>query len=421
MAMKKLTKVDIERPKVPANGTLVTWDTSSGLGGFGVRVAATGRVSFIVRYWNGTRERWKTLGAHPRLTLTEARKRAREILRAAADGVDPLEVELEAKAEQRAAEAQTIETLAAEWLEVLPNRMTRRGRISPRTVQQYEGCMRLYILPAIGKRPVLEVTKADVRALHTKASKSGDYQANRVIAVLSVFYSWLAECEAVPEEFNPARKAPHNLEKRRGEYASVRLSYDQEARLSRAIYQLIDSDPVGGVAILTLLDTGRRLQEILGLEWRRLNLENGTADLGKTKGRSAGLDVCHLTPRVVEAIRKLPRVLGNIFVFVGNGKGGRRTKLQYAWETVKTSAGLLEISPDLVGFHVHDLRHHRISEWLAAGIAPQIIARQVGHTSLDQLRVYSHLEVADVKAALSRLEPVGPAPDAEVVEIGGRE
>ncbi len=116
MAMKKLTKADIERPKVPANVTLITWDTSSGLGGFGVRVAATGRVSFIVRYWNGTKERWKTLGAYPRLTLTEARKRARKILRAAAAGADPVDAELEAKAEKRAAEAKPVAALAAEWL-----------------------------------------------------------------------------------------------------------------------------------------------------------------------------------------------------------------------------------------------------------------------------------------------------------------
>jgi site-specific recombinase XerD len=56
-----------------------------------------------------------------------------------------------------------------------------------------------------------------------------------------------------------------------------------------------------------------------------------------------------------------------------------------------------------------DLRHHRISELLAAGVAPQLVARQVGHTSLEQLRTYSHLEVADVAAVLSRLAQVAPA------------
>ena len=93
MAIAKITKPMVERPEVSKSGHLVTWDSSPAMGGFGIRVSSTGRVSFVCRFWTGTRERWKTLGAYPRLTLTNARKQAREILRAAADGVDPVEVE----------------------------------------------------------------------------------------------------------------------------------------------------------------------------------------------------------------------------------------------------------------------------------------------------------------------------------------
>jgi integrase len=183
--------------------------------------------------------------------------------------------------------------------------------------------------------------------------------------------------------------------------------------------ELKHSDPIGGTALLALLDTGRRLREILGMEWRRLDLDAGTVDLGRTKGKSAG-DVCYLTPRVRDAIRRLPRVVGVPYVFHGQGAGGGRAGLQSAWRIAKAAAELAEISPDLAGFHLHDLRHHRISELLAAGVAPQLVAQQVGHTSLDQLRVYSHLVVADVAAVLGRLESVEPAPPAAVVEIAAR-
>lgn len=80
-----------------------------------------------------------------------------------------------------------------------------------------------------------------------------------------------------------------------------------------------------------------------------------------------------------------------------------------------------ELSPELEGFHLHDLRHHRTSELLAAGVAPQLVARQVGHTSLEQLRTYSRLEVADVAAVLSRLAQVAPAATVvNVAAIAGR-
>ena len=425
MALARITKDLLDKVKAPAKGHAVTWDTSPGLGGFGIRVSPTGRISFLVRYWNGKRERWQTLGAYPELNLTDARDKAKALLLRTVGGGDPIAEDEAAEAEAEAAEtrkaADTVAAFAAEWLEALPNKTTRRGRrISPRTVEQYEGCMRLYVLPLLGSKPVLDVTRRDVAALlATATKKGGPYTGNRAVSVLSIFFAHLESIEAVPAGFNPAKRPPRNPETKRGEHVSVRLKPEQEARLLAAIYGRMKADPIGATAVLTLLDTGRRKQEVLRLEWRRLDLDAGTADLGSTKGKKAG-DVCWLSPRVRAAIRQLPRIVGNPYVFTGSGKTGRRSGLQSTWEAIREAAGLMEISPELEGFHLHDLRHHRISEMLAAGVAPQLVARQVGHTSLEQLRTYSHLEVADVAAVLSRLDVVEPAAGGEVVRIGGR-
>lgn len=417
------------RPLVPERGHMVVWDDSPGMTGFGIRVAPTGRVSYLVRYWTGERERWKTLGAHPRLSLTEAKAKARELLRAAVGGHDPVAEERQAKAERQAAEAQTIEALAAEWLAHLPRHVTKRGRrIAPATVAWYEGAMRVHILPALGGKPVAKVTRRDVAAFHQKVTKDrragpggrrlgGPAVANAAVVTLSIFYGWAESVEAVPAGFNPAKKAPKNPEPKRGEHAAVRLRPEQEGRLAAAIYGRMEDDPVGAAALLALLDTGRRPDEVLRMEWRRLNLDAGTCDLGATKGKRAG-DSCYLTLRVRDAIRRLPRVVGNPYVFTGSGKGGRRVGLASAWRAVKAAAGLESISPDLDGFHLYDLRHNRITQMLAAGVSPALVARQVGHTDLSMLKVYGHLEVDDVAAALSRLEPVAPAPAGEVVAIG---
>jgi len=137
--------------------------------------------------------------------------------------------------------------------------------------------------------------------------------------VLSIFYGWLQGEESVPVGFHPAHRPPRNPEKERGQEADVRLTRDQEARLLRSIYALINGtmkrtdkrngkeakrlDAIGGTALLTLLDTGRRRDEVLGMEWRRVDLEAGTVNLGATKGKKAG-DTCYLTPRVCDAIRR---------------------------------------------------------------------------------------------------------------------
>lgn len=407
------------RPLVPASGSMVVWDSSAGMTGFGVRVAPTGRVSYLCRYWTGERERWTTLGQHPRLSLGKAKAKARELLRVAGDGRDPVEEEREAKAAAKAAEAQTLASLAAEWFDYLPRHVNpKRGLISPSTVAWYETMMRTHVLPRIGGRPVADITRREVAALHQQVTKArGPASANGALAALGAFFGWCETIEAVAVGFNPTKKVPKNPEVKRGEHAAVRLRREQEGQLVAAIYDRMETDPIGATALLVLLDSCRRLQEVLGMRWARLDFETGLYDLGKSKGKKAG-DGFWLTPRSRDAIRQLPRIVGVPWIFTGRGKQGRRVGLDSAWESVKRAAGIQELSPELRGFKVHDLRHHRVSEMSAAGVSDALIAQQVGWTSTAMMKTYSHLKGADVIAPLSRLEPVAPAPLGEVVAMG---
>lgn len=449
---KTLTATTIERKSIPEGGRVQLPGGERGLSVILSKPDGVRRYRWQFRYRFLDRQEALSLGEYPEVDIDTARSLAREYRAMLKKGTNPRQeiqrrlAEEELRREQEEARklaeaAETVALLGRKWVEALPKLVNRRGKLySPRTVESYADAMERYIIPAIGERQVSKVARSDVRELHTEVTKAGPTMANRVVSALSTFYGWLLDTEQVPEGFNPTRRAPRNPEQKRGEYASVRLSREQEGRLVRAIYSLIDgtttatskrggerkpdrgrkhADPIGGTAILTLLDTGRRLEEVLGMRWSRLDLEAGTLDLGKTKGKSAG-DVCYLSERVCEAIKRLPRIVGNPWVFTGRGASGHRASLQSAWEIVTAEAGLESISEDLEGFHLHDLRHHRISELLAAGVAPQLIIQQVGHTSYDELDTYGHVKVADVAAVLSKLEPVEPAADPEVVDIAAR-
>lgn len=441
MALEKITKKILDNLKPPEKPT-VLWDSSRAMKGFGCRISAQAskptvpRIVFVVRYWakSARTERWMTIGRRTEaFTLTVAKEKALAILLRVELGFDPVEDARQEKAERAAAQRQTVAPLVAEWLEGLPRRVSGRGRlISARTVASYSDSMRLNVLPKLGAHPVLDVTRKDVRSIHrTITRKGGPFAANRSVSALSIFYCWLQENELVPQGFNPASKPPRNPEPSRGANAAVRMTEDQESRLTAAIYALMGegiprtnkagkkimhSDPIGAAALLVLLDSGRRKSEILRLQWHRLDFEAQTASLGKTKGKLQG-DVCYLTSRACDAIRALPRIVGNPHVFSGHGKSGRRASLQSTWRIVKQAAGLETLSPDLDGFRIHDLRHNATTRMLAAGIAPQLIIQQTGHTSFDQLKTYSHIGVQDVALALSKLEPVEPAQDAEVISI----
>ena len=77
----------------------------------------------------------------------------------------------------------TVKLLSDEYLEEI------RPKKKPRTIESYEMQLRLYILPALGKKPVAEVTQADVARVHSSLSKT-PVTGNRAVALVSAFMGW---------------------------------------------------------------------------------------------------------------------------------------------------------------------------------------------------------------------------------------
>ena len=95
--MPKITKRLVDGLRRPAEGPdLVVWD--SGLRGFGVRLKASGALSYIIQYRNaGGVSRRLTLGPHGVLTAEQARDMAKDRLAEVRLGQDPAEGRQEAR------------------------------------------------------------------------------------------------------------------------------------------------------------------------------------------------------------------------------------------------------------------------------------------------------------------------------------
>lgn len=84
----KLTKRSVEGLTIEAKDYFV-WDSE--MAGFGVRVFASGRKSYLVQYRASGRSRRKSIGRHGVLTADEARTEARKLLGDVAKGGNPAE------------------------------------------------------------------------------------------------------------------------------------------------------------------------------------------------------------------------------------------------------------------------------------------------------------------------------------------
>jgi integrase len=347
------------------------------LAGFEVRQRAAGAPVYTVRYragnGRGAPMRRVTIGKHGSPWTPEtARAEARRLLGQVAHGKDPAA----AKAEQKA--APTVAALAENFM---AKHVGAKRKDS--TAAEYRRLLDKIILPALSKRKVADVTRADITKLH-HAIRAAPYQANRVLAVLSKMFTLAEQWGLRPDGSNPCRHVEKFAERKRERM----LSAAELARLGDAL-GAFDGSIYAVTAVKLLIFTGARLGEVIGLRWDWIDFDRGEVRLPDSK---TGAKTVHLPPPALAVLAELPRIEGNPHVIVGGVAGAALVNLEKPWRAIRKAAGLDDV-------RLHDLRHAFASVAASSGMGLPIIGKMLGHTQAATTNRYAHLASDPVKAA----------------------
>ena len=141
----------------------------------------SGKRSWAVRYRIAGKSRKLTLAGFP--PLAAARKAAADALLAVTQGKDPAATALGAKAAAAERQLDTVDRLAALYIEQYAKRHTREN-----SWRQTEAVFRNIILPAWSGRPVHDIARRDVIELLESVAATRPIMANRTKAALSRFF-----------------------------------------------------------------------------------------------------------------------------------------------------------------------------------------------------------------------------------------
>lgn len=233
------------------------WD--SDLAGFGIRVMPSGCRSYLIQYRVGTRSRRLSLGAHGVLTTEQAQSLALGALASVKAGADP------AEERKRRRHALTVRDLAERF-----DREHISVRVKDSTAKEYRRNLTRFILPALGRLRIDEVTRADVARFHHDL-RHIPYQANRNIEIISKMFT-LAEMWGLrPDASNPRRHLRKYPEQMRERF----LSTAELKRLGQVLNEMENervemASAIAAVRLLLL--TGCRLNEIVKLQWEHVDL-----------------------------------------------------------------------------------------------------------------------------------------------------
>lgn len=433
-----LTAGAIERLTCPA-GKQQAFMRDSEAPGLRVRVTAAGAKSFVYEAKLDRQTIRRTIGDVKLWSIEQARTEARRLAVVLDNGQDPRQIERQqqaAKAAERAAETAQAVTVGEVWALYLEARRPRWGErhysehlllvkpgglVSKRAAG---GVTAPGILHPLVHLPLRDLTAPAIEAWAERETQTRPAAARLAWRCLKAFLSWCAEQSEyalVLPSANPAKtkKTRESLGKAGAKQDA--LLKEQLPAWFAAVGQ--QQNPVVAAYLQTLLLTGARAGEVLGLRWEDVNTKwRGLTirDKDASKGGADGVRVIPLTPYVWHLLQALPR--RNEWVFSSaSAKGGRIVIARNNHHDACAVAGI-------EGLTIHGLRRSfkSLTEWLEipAGVVAQIMGHKPSATAekhytvrpLDLLRVHHErieawiLEQAgivfDVKAAPGALRVV---------------
>lgn len=402
MPRGRITKRAVDTLKCPdGKDRDFLWDDA--LSGFGVAVFASGKKAYVVQYRQHGRSRRVSIGEHGRLTPDEARGQAKKLLGLAETGADPVE-------ERRAARAvRTFAEVAEDF-----RRLHVSAKRKSNTSDSYERVLRLYIMPAIGSKRIVDVRRSDVAKLHGTLGET-PYQANKALALVSAIWNWAARRDEVALSDNPANGIERYPEQGRerfltteeltrlgaalAEGETIGLPYDVDESKPNSKHapkpenRRVKLDPFAVAAIRLLILTGARLREILDAKWSEVDLERGVIFLADSK---TGKKPIYLSAAAQAVLADLPRIEGNPHIIAGAKDGAPRADLKKPWAAVRRAAGL-------DGVRLHDLRHSFASFGAGASLGLPIIGKLLGHSQAATTHRYAHLDADPLRRAVDTI------------------
>jgi integrase len=371
MAKVKLTKRFVETA-----GPGEYWDTD--LSGFVLLITPRGHRSFQVRYRLPHRKGTHTYGSYPALSVEQAREVARGKLFGISQGSDPSAEKLAAR------RAWTVKQLSEHFIvEHLP-------QLRAASQVTYKHYLKAYILPAVGRQLVAEVTRADIlrmfrdtqkmarKVVDGKVTRPGTTTANRVLAVASSLFS-----EAIAQGLrtdNPCKLVKRHPENKRERY----LDATETARLLAVCDKSPHLNGANFIRLLTL--TGARRGETMQAKWDEFDLDAGIWLKPSHHTKQKRSHRLPLSPAAVAALRDIRAASASPWLFPSEDPDKPVTDLKKSVAVIFKEAGL---GKDVT---LHTLRHSFAARVVSAGHGLHAAGTLLGHTQAATTHRYAHLE-----------------------------
>lgn len=369
----KITKSFVDNIPYPDTGQNFYRDTE--LKGFGLRVGTGSKVYFAEGKVDNKTVR-VTIGHHGVFAPEQARTEAKSILGMIARGINPNDAD-------KAKKAKSV-TLA----EVYTAYLKARNSLKPRTIQDYDRCMKAYF-EEWQTKPIAEINKDLIERKHREIGERSEAQANLAMRFMRAIFNFaLGQYEDSAGNPIIADNPIKRLSQTRSWYRVERRQTVIKAHDLPAWFNAVNSLPDVAIGrnkhlakdfLLLLIFTGLRREEGLALQWKLVDFKAKTLTIPDPKNRQTHtLPLSDFLFDLLKARKAQNKIDAtekdedeSPFVFPGTGEKG------YMDDPQKLMKKVIEISG--VQFTPHDLRRTFITIAESLDISTYALKRLLNH------------------------------------------
>ncbi|MBL3529609.1 MAG: tyrosine-type recombinase/integrase [gamma proteobacterium endosymbiont of Lamellibrachia anaximandri] len=367
METNKLTDLMVRRLKPGKK----VFRVSDGKGLF-LQVEPSGSKYWRMAYRYLDKQKQLALGVYPEVTIAEARRlreAARQQLR---DGKDPSLERKRKKAEKLRAASNSFEVLALEW------HRQRKGDWEPAHAERVLNWMKRDLFPDLGRRPVTEITPADVLMTIRKIESRGALDvAKRQRARVPEIYRYAIQTGRAA--INPAADLVGVIKSERVNHRPA-LGRENLGPFLRELDQFEQIKEVTRLALRLLILTFVRPGELRGGRWSEIDFERKEWRIPAERMKMRAEHIVPLSSQAEAILEQLKPLVGNSDYLFPSDRSRRAPMSENALSYVMKRMDYQgKATP-------HGFRATASTILNETGFKPDVIERQLAHIERNKVR-----------------------------------
>ena len=369
MEARKITQTVVEGLSSSGRDEFL-WDTK--LSGFGVKVSAGGKRSYVYQFRLGGRKgtaRRVTIGEHANpLDASKARKRAEELALLVSKGIDPVAAAAEAR---RLNVDLAFPAYADKFIESCEGDGWRK---------LVSGTLKNHVVPHLKKKSLPQVRKSDITDVLDRLPAKQAALKRNTFAVLRRLFSWAVGRGDIERSPFDGMEVPPPVP------ARDRVLSDEEMAVIWTAAAKAGS--LFGPIVRLLIATGQRREEVTQMDWSEVKRSEALWRLPKERAKN---NVAHVVPLNKLAIGALDSIArGEKWprsgaVFMTSGKGPFTAHARGKMRLDK-QAELLAKKP-LALWRLHDLRRTMATNFQRLGVRFEVTEAALNHVGVSRVGV----------------------------------